>query len=897
MRKIKNFVKNNKNLVILSLILLGSIFIIYKDFITYKKLYVYIDVGSDTYNQYLPMYKYLIGSIKSGDLSFWSFNIGIGASTLSLTSMLLDPFNIILIFIPIKNITYGIIIATVLKIYLCGILFYFYLNKIKITGYSAIIGSVLWAFNGYSILWGQHYQFLTFMFYFTLLMYSVERFFKDNKRILLILSIAIASMQSPYFMFMATIYIILYATYVYIYFNKFNFRGYLIWMARNAGNYLLGIGLCAVLFVPQVYILINSPRVGSSYPTPNVLWASEYICAHITRIFSNNIMGTTNYIGPWNYYEIMILSSSAITILLCPQIVYMVKERKQKKLIIASGILIIIGIISPIISWIFNDLNAVTTRWSFLIIFTLIINISTVLNFIIKNNFLNKKLFKIQCYGSIIILGIAIVGVLLKSSVNFSKKTTVFIILQYIWIIAIILILMEVINLFIKSKKTIYLILILIVVVGEVTANSYVTVNLRQTLKPDYIYNHEGYYDNCNEIIRKLKENDKSNYRIDKTFYSGWLDDSLFQNYNGIKSYNGLNNPSYLEFVNGLNGKLLDNHPNYIAGFDGRENILSLLGVKYVLSKNKLCSDNYILKDKSNDIYIYKNKNSRPLAFTYDSYVNKDEFQKMSIEDKENILLNSVVLNYDSDKVAKGNLTNVEYNEINNYKFDMKNVELIKRDENKEIIYKAINDDPNIIMDFEKDNLCDITIYMDIKSSSNTKGKIYYKSNDNEFNEMDSIDFHVKEGKNSYKLKINAHNMEKIRVDIGKTNEVVEIQNIKMYKQIKNELDTKYDELNIKRFENCNIEGNIFTNQDKILFFSIPYDKGWKVKIDGKEVETLKINIGFLGIDLPKGNHNIEVTYVPQGLKLGMCITSMSFIIIVIILILNLKNKKTLNGI
>ena len=55
-----------------------------------------------------------------------------------------------------------------------------------------------------------------------------------------------------------------------------------------------------------------------------------------------------------------------------------------------------------------------------------------------------------------------------------------------------------------------------------------------------------------------------------------------------------------------------------------------------------------------------------------------------------------------------------------------------------------------------------------------------------------------------------------------------------------------YDELEagglrISSFKDSNIKGSINVEDDKnIMFTSIPYDKGWHVKADGREIERLE---------------------------------------------------------
>lgn len=50
------------------------------------------------------------------------------------------------------------------------------------------------------------------------------------------------------------------------------------------------------------------------------------------------------------------------------------------------------------------------------------------------------------------------------------------------------------------------------------------------------------------------------------------------------------------------------------------------------------------------------------------------------------------------------------------------------------------------------------------------------------------------------------------------------------------------------------ISGNVDAKDNQKLLFSIPYDKGWKVLVDGEPAETEKIGDAFLAVALEPGN-------------------------------------------
>lgn len=87
-----------------------------------------------------------------------------------------------------------------------------------------------------------------------------------------------------------------------------------------------------------------------------------------------------------------------------------------------------------------------------------------------------------------------------------------------------------------------------------------------------------------------------------------------------------------------------------------------------------------------------------------------------------------------------------------------------------------------------------------------------------------------------------------------------------------------YEKLAANQMENVKENGNrvsgtIHADEDGTLLMTIPYDRGWKVLVDGKEVETYAVGTALLGIDLTAGDHEIDMTFTPDGLWLGTAAT------------------------
>lgn len=77
------------------------------------------------------------------------------------------------------------------------------------------------------------------------------------------------------------------------------------------------------------------------------------------------------------------------------------------------------------------------------------------------------------------------------------------------------------------------------------------------------------------------------------------------------------------------------------------------------------------------------------------------------------------------------------------------------------------------------------------------------------------------------------------------------------------------------------VQGTYTTDEDTLLFTTIPYDKGWTVKVNGQEVDTQEAFDTFLAIPVSAGENEITMTYVPQGLTAGVALSSAALLVLV----------------
>ncbi|PIU19230.1 MAG: hypothetical protein COT18_08665 [Elusimicrobia bacterium CG08_land_8_20_14_0_20_59_10] len=89
------------------------------------------------------------------------------------------------------------------------------------------------------------------------------------------------------------------------------------------------------------------------------------------------------------------------------------------------------------------------------------------------------------------------------------------------------------------------------------------------------------------------------------------------------------------------------------------------------------------------------------------------------------------------------------------------------------------------------------------------------------------------------------------------------------------------------------IRGGINLASRKLLFFSIPFDPGWSAKVDGRGVKPAMVNIGFTGLFLEKGRHEVELRYEPPYLKLSAAMSLAAMLLYCGLLFLRARQRRT----
>ena len=116
--------------------------------------------------------------------------------------------------------------------------------------------------------------------------------------------------------------------------------------------------------------------------------------------------------------------------------------------------------------------------------------------------------------------------------------------------------------------------------------------------------------------------------------------------------------------------------------------------------------------------------------------------------------------------------------------------------------------------------------------------------------------------------------------------------NMENFEKAYSKLDSMSD-TEIVEFTDTYVKANVTSYVDRaILYIPTANDGGWKVYIDGEQVDTYKHSGGQLITLITEGEHTVEMEYTPAGFTTGAIITGVSVLILAAWVVLATKRSK-----
>ena len=79
--------------------------------------------------------------------------------------------------------------------------------------------------------------------------------------------------------------------------------------------------------------------------------------------------------------------------------------------------------------------------------------------------------------------------------------------------------------------------------------------------------------------------------------------------------------------------------------------------------------------------------------------------------------------------------------------------------------------------------------------------------------------------------------------------------------------------------------------KDNIVFFSVPYERGFTAYVDGQETRIYRLDAGFMGVVVPMGSHSIEFKYLPTLLIPGLILSGVGLIMLSMLIVMYFASR------
>ena len=839
----------------------------------------------------------------------WDMNLGYGADILTTFNYYSfgDPLDLLSIFVPYKYTEYLYSFLVVFRMYLSGLAFIFYCKKLQCRDYTAIVGAVLYCFSGYALIFSiRHPFFINPMIYLPLLLVGMERLLRGKKSILFHFMIAISLISNFYYFYMLTIILFIYALlrYCQIYREK-NWKSFFAIFFKSVFSYVLGVLNAMIIFLPVLLAFLGTERVNAGGPSN--LFAYDF--AYYGNLPSLFLMPDLNVSST-------VIGMAGVSVLTF--VILITNKTRENKAIRIIGIGMIIGLLIPMFGFGMNGFAYICNRWSFAVCFVMAYSFTILENELWRMNKKNWITVSIICLIEILAI--------FCCPIARNEKNIVAILLLFITVF-----LLAIGNIVVRKGYglTALRIGVIVWIIIDIGIKAYYNYSLYEgNLISGYYERGSAYKRLTDDGISKSEtiKNDSGEFRVDAL-------DRESRNYGILDEIPTVS--TYFSITAGGNtelSRILGNAAEEctvsIGNLDSRLGLNSLFGVKYISadskSNNKKIPYGYdLIEERKRKRYngtstiseIYENKLYSGMIYTYDNAIDRKKFLNLPVSERESAMLNNMVLESESE-ILSNYSADVRYTgeRISNKEEIMQQIDKQENIEVKNGKIYVYADNTDAILQFEGEKDSETYLYLEnvsythmdkcevneIKKTnlSRLQKNILKKESRLETEpSFTRIKATTKSGSSLYEYKTDistTKGIETVLLNTGYSEEkmkdmtinfqhrgVYDIENVEIICQPMFHYEESIKSLSQDSIKGLKIERNkimaeVELEKDKIVCIAVPYSKGWKAEINGKEANVEKGNVMFMALEGGKGKNVIEMTYCTPGLKVGAIITVVS---------------------
>lgn len=799
-----------------------------------EKTFLINDMWSE-YADYMAYFRTILSG--ENDL-LYSFSKSLGDDLPSMLAFyVINPLNWIVCLFPPDRLPLAITILVILRYGICGLTSAVYFLRRRKNDYSTLMFSTCYALMAFNIVNAENTNLREGALILPLVIMGLEQLIDGGNLRTYVWSLAAVIFLNYYSGYQIIIFSAIYGLFYTLRNRNVSFGKTI---ARFIGSTLMAVGISAVLLIPIAVQLQNGPK--SFDPsifkfTLNMPWQGQ---------FGKLLLSA---------YDVSEISSgfpSLFVSLVCTMLIplyLMNREISRREKGCTAGLLLVCILILQ-----FNPLNLALHgfsaplwwpyRYSFIICFFLII--------IARDSYEHRNGWTRGGFCLTAVLTAVLVGSLFVSQYSWMDNQSLYLNLVLLVSFGILLCF----GIFRKVPYAERILPMLVLLELFLNASHILTINTAYE-RSNTVTDYKAYYEENQALIDRVKAADDSFYRIEKT-YSRTPNDPMLLNYNGITHYSSTLNRHTMDFLSRTGFRRYA--PYRVLYWEGSDVAMdSLLGIKYLLSGLK-CAKPYKPFFSEGMHGVFRNPYALPVMFTASEEAAGADLsgEKGGFELQNRIF--SALTGQKTEIYKTAAVTGPEIIGLAGSTDRGDACYIREGDEEGSLSWNiAAGDDKTLYAFFPAENIHPAELTL----NGEAFGPYF-----------DNFSYHI------LSLGRFAPGKE-ITLTMTPAEDRVCFSDAQFYYEDLPELERavtmlSQDKTDLRKITSSHLEGTFTASQDRILFFTIPYDRGWTIKIDGQKVPVLSIFDTFMGVAAPEGEHRVDLRYVPVGLVPGAVISVIS---------------------
>lgn len=786
---------------------------------------------SDMYHQYMPFFTEFMEKVKVGEPLYYSWNVGVGSNFLALyVYYLASPLHWIAFLLPQSLLIEFMSYLVIVKVGLCGLTFCIYLRKhFQTESVVTVLFAIFYALSGYMAAYNWNIMWLDCVILFPLIIWGLEKLVMEGKPVLYCVTLALSILTNFYISIMICIFLVLY--FVTLLFTE---ERYVKPCLQFGVFSLLAGALAAVLLVPEICAIMATDFGAMEFPKEIQSYFS--VLDELAR--HQMCVTTERQLEHWpNIYCGVAVMILVPLFAICHKIAI-----KRRFVMLGLAILMLFSFSTNLLDFIWHGLNypdSLPARQSFMYIFLVLVMSFEAFAHI---RGLSKQKILYAFLGAVVFL---------LFCEKFAEDKDIALGLE-----ALSMAFLAVYGMLLyyyhhhrenEWQKVMFLAGFILVTV-EAGINTYNT-SIGTVSRSDYLAPIKDY----EYLYEYAQEEAEGFWRVEK-FERRTKNDAILAGYPSASLFSSTMNSSVASFYE----KLGMRHSKVYYAFDGATALTSaMLNVEFMYGETEKNKQNeaskssdrlYTAVAESGDITLYHCNYTLPFG-----YVVPLDFQLSDGEGQDPLKVQNAI-------VRELGIKESLFTRANTIR-DEEELVLVA---DKDAYYYVVNGRGNAKLDYE--------------------GEFGTKSfKDLKYNNVMYVGY-LEQGN-------------RIRVKNADEEDDTPSLNVTAYRMNLDVLRETLDKLSKQhmegvKYDSNHISGHITLEESGKVFLSVPYEEGWSVNVNGKEVEPELYGECFITIPLESGEYEIVLEYDPKGRVEGIIISVCALVMFIMLLFLNKQKGK-----